>query len=560
MNKKLYLPLLMAFVLVLTSCNKKMGELNADQFNVTPQPLVAVGGQVPATVTGTFPEKYFDKKSVVTVTPVLVYEGGETAGTPFVYQGEKVTGNDQTISYKMGGNISMPVSFKYIPAMRKSELYLDFKVDRNSKTYTLPRVKVADGVVATSELANANGANAAIAPDKFQRVTTDNYVAKILFLIQQANIRKSETGSAEMDEVKNQLKNAKEADNKRVADVNVASTASPDGGLELNTKLAENREKNTVKFMKDMMKKDKTMSDVTAEFTPQDWEGFQELVEKSNIQDKDLILRVLSMYKDPADREREIKNLSSAFTQLADEILPQLRYSKVTASIETIGKSDEEISSLAAKDPKALNIEELLYAASLAKTNNEKVAIYKKATEIYPDDYRAYNNIGMIYFNEGKTADAAAMFNKAAQVNPSSAEVAMNQGLVNLANNDYAKAEQAFGKSAGVPELAGALGTLYTEKGDYQKAVNAFGDTKSNNAAVAQICAGDYNTAKNTLAGVANKDAMTYYLMAVVGARTNNENMVATNLKEAAKLDSEIAQLALTDVEFAKYNVAQWVK
>lgn len=560
MNKKLYLPLLMAFVLAFTSCSKKMGELDANYFTVTPQPLVAVGGQVPATINGTFPEKYFNKKSVVTVTPVLVYEGGETAGTPYVYQGEKVTGNDQTISYKMGGNITMTTSFKFIPEMRKSELFLDFSVQRGKKTYTLPRVKVADGVIATSALANAEGVTPAIAPDKFQRIITDNYVAKILFLIQQSNLRNSQTKSAEMDEVKAQLKAATAAENQRVAGINISGTASPDGALDLNTSLAEAREKNTVKFMERTLKKEKVLSDITAEFTPEDWAGFQELVEKSNIQDKELILRVLSMYQDPAEREKEIKNLSSAFTQLADEILPQLRYSKVTASIETIGKSDEEIAKLAATDAKALNIEELLYAATLTKNNAEKLAIYKKATEIYPNDYRAYNNIGLINFAEGKVAEATAMFNKAAQINPASPEVAMNLGLIDMYNSEFAKAQAAFGKAAGVPELAAALGTLYTEQGDYQKAVAAFGNTKSNNAAVAQICAGDYNTAKNTLAGVAEKDALTYYLMAVVGARTNNENMVASNLKEAVKLDPAMAKLALTDIEFAKYNVANLVK
>ncbi|MEG1902867.1 MAG: hypothetical protein RR212_00570 [Bacteroidales bacterium] len=560
MNRKLYLPLLMAVVLAFTSCSKKMGELNANYFTVTPQPLVAVGGQVPATINGTFPEKYFEKKSVVTVTPVLVYAGGEAVGTPFIYQGEKVTGNDQTISYKMGGNITMKTSFKFIPEMRKSELFLNFSVKRGKKTYTLPRVKVADGVVATSALASAEDVNAAIAPDKFQRIITDNYVAKILFLIQQSNLRNNQLNSAEMNEVKAKMKDANAAENQRLAGVNISGTASPDGALELNTNLAEAREKNTVKYMERTLKKDKLLSDITAEFTPEDWAGFKELVEKSNIQDKDLILRVLSMYNDPAEREKEIKNLSAAFTQLAEEILPQLRYSKVTASIETIGKSDEEIAALAANDPKALTVEELLYAATLAKTNAEKLAIYKKATEIFPSDYRAYNNMGVIYFAEGKVNDATAMFNKAAQVNPSSAEVAMNQGLIDMYNSEFAKAQQSFGKAAGVPELPAALGTLYTEQGDYQKAVMAFGDTKSNNAAVAQICAGDYNSAKNTLAAIANKDALTYYLMAVVGARTNNENMVSSNLKESVKLDPAMAQLALTDIEFAKYNVANWVK
>ena len=295
--------------------------------------MTAEGGEVPATINGNFPVKYFEKKSVVTVTPVLVYEGGEAKGTPFVYQGEKVTGNDQAVSYKMGGNIAMKTSFKYVPEMRQSELYLDFAVTKGTKSYSLPRVKVADGVVSTSEMANAAGVEPALGNDRFQRIITDNYVAKILFLIQQANVRNSELNSTDMAAVKEAINETKTAENKRIADINIASTASPDGALDLNERIASNREKNTLDHMKRSLKKDKIQSEVSAEFTAEDWDGFKELVDASNIQDKQLILRVLSMYKDPVEREAELKKLSSAFTQLAEEILPQLRYSKVTASL-----------------------------------------------------------------------------------------------------------------------------------------------------------------------------------------------------------------------------------
>ena len=560
MNKKLYMPLFVAAVLAFTSCSKKMGGLSSDNFNVAPALLTAEGGEVPATINGNFPVKYFEKKSVVTVTPVLVYEGGEAKGTPFVYQGEKVTGNDQAVSYKMGGNIAMKTSFKYVPEMRQSELYLDFAVTKGTKSYSLPRVKVADGVVSTSEMANAAGVEPALGNDRFQRIITDNYVAKILFLIQQANVRNSELNSTDMAAVKEAINETKTAENKRIADINIASTASPDGALDLNERIASNREKNTLDHMKRSLKKDKIQSEVSAEFTAEDWDGFKELVDASNIQDKQLILRVLSMYKDPVEREAELKKLSSAFTQLAEEILPQLRYSKVTASIETVGKSDEEISALAKSDAKALSLEEILYAGALAKTSAEKFDIYTKASQNYPNDYRAFNNLGRLNFEAGKFDEAEKMFNKAAGLNGAAAEVKMNQGLVALHKGDYQKAEASFGSAAGVKELPGALGTLYTAKGDYRKAVSAFGSLKSNNAAVAQICAGDYNAAKNTLSSVEAKDANTYYLMAVVGARTNNENMVSTNLKESVKLDASKAKEALTDVEFAKYTVANYIK
>ncbi|MCP9610630.1 tetratricopeptide repeat protein [Coprobacter tertius] len=559
MNKKLYLPLLLAFMVAFVGC-KKMGALSPDYFTVTPNPLEVIGGEVPATITGNFPEKYFKKKATVTVTPYLVYEGGETAGTSYTYQGEKVVGNNQTISYKMGGNITMKTTFKYIPAMRKSDLYLDFTVKSGSKSYQLPRVKVAEGVISTAEICDPNALTPALAADKFQRIIKENYQADIMFLIQQANLRSSELNSNQMKDYQNNVKAAAEAPNKKITGVNISSYASPDGGMELNTKLAQAREDNTTKYLKQQMKKDAVNADLTGEFTAEDWEGFKELVEKSNIQDKDLILRVLSMYKDPEQREREIKNMSSTFKILAEEILPKLRYSRITASIDVIGKSDAEISKLAASDPKSLSVDELLYAATLTNSLSEKESIYKKATEIYPNDYRGYNNVGLICFEKGDINAAENWFNKANKIAPNTPEVQMNLGLIELTKDEFAKAEQAFGKSAGSEGLNEALGVLYLQRGEYAKAARAFGDAKSNNAALAQILTKDYNKAKNTLAGVSEPNATTYYLMAVIGARTNNEKAVTDNLNKAIKLDSNMAKQAATDLEFAKYDISSIAK
>ena len=561
MTKKLYLPFLMAMVVALmTSCSKKMGELSSDYFTVTPQVLEAVGGKVPATINGKFPEKYFNKKAVVEVTPVLKWNGGEAKGQSAVFQGEKVEGNDQTISYKMGGSYTMKTSFDYVPEMAKSELYLEFKATVGKKTVTIPAVKVADGVISTSEMLEQTlgSANPANGDDAFQRIIKEKHDANIMFLIQQANVRASELKTAK--EFGKEVKNIDEAENKKISNIEISAYASPDGGVKLNTTLAENREKNTVNYMKKSLKKGKIDADMTAEFTAQDWEGFKELVSKSNIQDKELILNVLSMYSDPEQREREIKNMSSVFKVLAEEILPQLRYSRITASVNVIGKSDEEISKLAKEDAKALSVDELLYAATLVKTNKEKAAIYAKVVEIYPNDYRGYNNLGMVQYEEGDLAAAQNNFAKAARIAPNTPEVAMNQGLISLANNDYAKAEQAFGKSAGVEELNEALGVFYMKKGDYNAAVKAFGDVKSNNAALAQILTKDYSKAKATLAGVEAPNANTYYLMAVLGARTNNEQMVVSNLKKSISMDSSKAQQAATDLEFAKFDIASLVK
>ena len=553
MTKKLYLPLLMAMVVALfSSCSKKMGELSADYFTVTPQVLEAVGGKVPATINGKFPEKYFNKKAVVEVTPVLKWNGGEAKGQPATFQGEKVEGNDQTISYKMGGSYTMKTSFDYVPEMAKSELYLEFKATIGKKVVTIPAVKVADGVISTSELVNntLGNANPALGEDAFQRIIKEKHDANIMFLIQQANIRSSELKTAK--EFNKEVANVNEAANKKISNIEVSAYASPDGGVSLNTTLAENRESNTTKMLSKDLKKAKIDAPIDAKYTAQDWEGFQELVSKSNIQDKELILRVLSMYQDPAQREQEIKNISSVYKTLADEILPQLRRSRLTLNYEIIGKSDEEIAKLSSSNPSELNVEELLYAATLTNDPAKQEAIYTQATKQFPNDYRAFNNLGKLAYQAGNVDKAESYFKKAASVN-ASPEVNMNLGLISLIKGDKAAAETYFGKAAGTKELGESMGNLYIAQGQYERAVNSFGDSKTNSAALAQILAKDYNKAKNTLANVERPDAYTDYLMAVLGARTNNSSMVTSSLKSAVAKDPSLAKKAATDLEFAKY-------
>ena len=553
MTKKLYLPLLMAMVVALfSSCSKKMGPLSADYFTVTPQVLEAVGGKVPATINGKFPEKYFNKKAVVEVTPVLKWNGGEAKGQPATFQGEKVEGNNQSISYKMGGSYTMKTSFDYVPEMAKSELYLEFKATIGKKEVTIPAVKIADGVISTSELVNntLGNANPALGEDAFQRIIKEKHDANIMFLIQQANIRSSELKTAK--EFNKEVANVNEAANKKISNIEVSAYASPDGGVSLNTTLAENREDNTTKMLSKDLKKAKIDAPIDAKYTAQDWEGFQELVSKSNIQDKELILRVLSMYQDPAQREQEIKNISSVYKTLADEILPQLRRSRLTLNYEIIGKSDEEIAKLASSNPSELNIEELLYAATLTNDPAKQEAIYTQATKQFPNDYRAYNNLGKLAYQAGNYDKAESYFKKAASVN-ATPEVNMNLGLIALMKGDKATAEASFGKAAGTKELGESMGNLYIAQGQYERAVNSFGDSKTNSAALAQILAKDYNKAKNTLANVERPDAYTDYLMAVLGARTNNSSMVTSSLKSAVAKDSSLAKKAATDLEFAKY-------
>ena len=555
MIKKLYLPLVALLVLAFSSCSK-MGELSADYFTTNPEVLEAVGGKVPVTITGKFPEKYFKKNATVEGTPVLRWEGGEDKGQPAMFQGEKVEGNDQTISYKTGGTYTMKASFDYVPEMAKSELYLDFKIRKGKKEYTIPSVKIADGVIATSELPTVGSANAAYAPDAFQRIIKQAQEAQIMFLIQQANLRASELKSENLKDFhKKVVTVAGDTKNYKLDNIEISAYASPDGGVKLNTTLAENRQNNTEKYMNQQLKKGKIETTVDTKYTAQDWEGFQELVSKSNIQDKDLILRVLSMYQDPEQRESEIKNISSVYKTLADEILPQLRRARLTANYEVIGRSDEEINAAFDAKEDSISVDELLYAATLTNDNARKEAIYKRTIEKYPNDYRAYNNLGMMAYMAGDKAAAENYFKQAASKSSSAAEVNTNLGLCELVKGNVAEAENYLSKSTGANTANEALGNLYIKQGQYDKAVAAFGDTKTNSAALAQILAKDYNKAKNTLTAVKNPDAYTDYLMAIVGARTNNADLVKSSLAKVAQKDANLAAHAKIDREFAKYDI-----
>ena len=554
MNKKNFLPFLaMAAILMmaLASCSGKLKPLSAQYVQADPQPLEAVGGQVPVTISIAYPAKWFKKNATLTITPVLRYPGGETWGTAYTFQGEKVRANNQTIAYATGGNVTMKSSFKYKPEMKRSELYLTFDVKIGNKASRLPDIKIADGVIATAELANAATANPAVGADKFQRIIKEAHDANILFLIQQAELRSNELNKGELQAWKDRVKAASDATNQNVS-VEVSAYASPDGGLTLNESLAERREANTTRYLKGELNKRNIDVPVGAHYTAQDWDGFKELVSKSNLQDKDLVLRVLSMYSDPEQREREIKNISTVFRSLADEILPQLRRSRLTANIEIIGKSDEEISRLAQSNPKALNVEELLYAATLTNNDTDREAIYTKASQLFPDDYRTWNNIGMQRFCAGDLRKAEELFNKSNSVQQNSA-ANINLGLLALIRGERDKAQQLIGGASDVAELGEALGMLYLSQGDFAKAVSSFGGAKTNNAALAQILTKDYSKASQTLNAVTRPDATTDYLKAIVSARTNDAAGVISHLKAAIEKKKSLAREAANDLEFAKY-------
>ncbi len=556
MIKKLYLPFLMVLAYALSSCSSKLDELSSDYFTTTPQVLETVGGKVDVTIDGKFPEKYFKKKAVVTVTPVLRWDGGEARGESTTFQGEKVSGNDRTIYYKAGGSYTMKTTFDYVPEMAKSELYLEFDATVGKKEVAIPAVKVADGVISTSELVKNTlaSANTTTGEDAFQRVIKQAKEANIMFLIQQANLRQSELKSDALNEFYETMKDVNaDQKGKLLENIEVTAFASPDGGFKLNDRLASQREKNTTNYINKQLQKEKIEALVDANYTAQDWEGFQEMVSKSNIQDKDLILRVLSMYQDSEQRENEIKNISTVYKDLAEEILPLLRRARLTLNYQLIGRSDEEILEAIKNEPDQLSLEELLYGATLVETDVEKESIYKLAVQNFPSDYRAYNNLGEIAYRAGNIDQAESYFQTALQKNPSSAEANTNMALVSLIKGDKVAAQSYLAKGAGAATLDEAFGNYYIEEGQYDRAVSSFGDTKTNSAALAQLLTKDYNKANATLAGIENPDAYTAYLSAIIGARTNNESMVISNLKTAIEKEPSLAQRAAIDLEFAKF-------
>lgn len=559
MNHKLSYTLAMGGLIVLASCgSKKLAQPKAEYFTLNPAPLEVVGANVPGNVQGKLPAQYFVKNAELTVTPVLTFDGKELKGSPVTVQGEKVRANNQVINYEYGGTMNVPVNYVFEPGMEDATLTLDFSAKQGKKVYALAPVTVGRGVLATAALATAANVEPAVAADKFQKVISEKYAADIMFLINQANIRDGQLRTEQMKEFNAKVANASRDSSRRIEEINISSYASPEGGVELNERLAANREKNTSDYLKKKLKKDKIseFGELTAQFTAQDWEGFQKLVSESNIQDKELILSVLSMYKDPEQREREIRNLSTVFDQLADEILPKLRYSRLTATVSVIGKSDDEINNLLETNPSALSIDEILYAATLTDNNAKRMAIYEKAVRLYPNDYRAHNNLGATQLTDGNLRAAKASFEKAAQLAPGNAEAEMNLGVLDMINGDYSAANSRLGQAAGATQLPAAVGTYNLLQGNTAAAVKTFGDTKSNNAAIAQILNKDYAKAKSTLSSITNPDDTTYYLMAIVGARTNNDQMVKTNLRQAIRLNSKLADRARTDVEFSRYNLS----
>lgn len=554
MRKNLIFILSVCSVLAFTSCSK-MGPLSASNFTVTPNPLETKGGQVPATINGAFPEKYMKKNAVVTVIPELRYGNGQVAkGAGSTFQGEKVLGNDQMISYRLGGRYTMKTAFDFVPAMQKSDMYLTFSARRGNKKINIPAVKVAEGVVATSELYKqlllSDGG--CIAPDSFQRVNARKQEANIKFLVNQANLRRSELKNNSVQEFVAMLKRIN-ADREKlnIRNVEVQAYASPEGGFSFNDKLAGKRKNTSEAYVKSQLKQTGVATGIDAHYTAQDWDGFQKLVQASNIQDKDVILRVLSMYKDPEQREQQIRNMSEAFRELADGILPELRRSRLIINYETIGRSDEQIKTQYATDATKLSVDEMLYYATLEDNIAKKEEIYKRTAEYYDKDYRAMNNLATLAFMKGDEMEATRHLERALRVNPQAPEALANLGIMELVNGNVKEAETSIAKALGEQNINVAIGSLNLAKGNFAQAEKDFENVNSNSAALAQLMNKNYAAAAATLDKVANPNALTDYLHAIVAARRGNKFAAESYLKEALKKDPSLKAYADNDLELS---------
>ena len=557
MQKKIFVTLSVCSLFILSSCSK-LGALSSDNFVVTPNPLETQGGQVPATINGTFPEKYMKTKATVTVIPELRYGNGMVRkGASATFHGENVYGNNQTISYRMGGHYTMKTSFPYVSDMQKSEMYLTFNAFIGKKKVEVPAVKVATGVIATSELYRKTlmNAGACIAPDSFQRVKAQKQEANVKFLINQANLRKNELKNNSVQEFVKLLKKINaDREGLNIKNVEVQAYASPEGGFSFNDKLANKRQDVSEDYVKQQLKNSKVNTDIDAHYTAQDWDGFQQLVQASNIQDKDVILRVLSMYKDPEQREQQIRNMSEGFRELADGILPQLRRSRMIINYETVGRSDEQIKDLYATNPTKLSVDEMLYAASLENDADKKTEIYKRTADYFDKDYRAFNNLAVMAFNKGDESTAKQYITESLKKNPKAPEAFANLALISLKNGSLQDAENNLANAIDANGFGEVLGNMNIAKGNYAQAEDNFTNSNSNSAALAQILNKDYAAAKATLDNIKNPDGMTSYLHAILSARQGNKYAADSYLKEAIQKDKSLASYAANDLELSILN------
>ena len=553
MRKSVFYFLAASVLVITSSCSSTMGQLTSANFEVTPNPMETQAGKVTVTINGKFPAKYMKKNVIVTIAPELRGSNGYNLraeeGTSF--QGEKVRNNFQTISYEHGGNFTMRQSFDYADALHRSDLYMNIVAKQGKKETKQPLVKVASGIIATSELYQKalKSEQPCLAPDSFQRVTNQKMEAQVKFLVNQANLRKSELASNSVKDFVEMLRKInREHESLNLKNVEVLGYASPEGNFAVNDRLANQRQSVSEEFVKGQMKQARVSGDVTSHYTAEDWDGFQKLVAASNIQDKDVILRVLSMYQDPEQREQQIRNMSEGFRELADGILPELRRARMIINYETVGRSDEQLKQQYAADPTKLSLDELLYTATLYENPAESEDVYKKTAELFPNDYRAKNNIGVMEMIRGNELNALDNFQEAMDKGKQP-EAYANMAMMALQHGGLDTAEEYLSNATGAAGMNRVLGTLNIAKGNYSLAQQNLTGESSNMAALAQILNKDYSTATQTLARIKDGDALTDYLNALLLARTGQNDKASEFLRKAAFADPSLASFADRDIE-----------
>lgn len=550
---------------LLVGCNglgKMVKKQSTFSYEVKPNPLEMHGDSVGFSVTGKYPAKVFAKKATVTVTPVVKYNGGEKALKPVILVGEKATGSGQKISYEKGGTFSYTSEkFAYEPGMKVSTVEVRAQGQVKKKIKEFNPVKIGDGTIVTPLLVR-NDEKGIYAKDAFVKVTPVNQVGNIYYLVNKSDVRSSELKS---DEIKNLNKFITENINNtwyEFKGISVSAYASPDGELSLNENLAKDRAKSGSKALMAEFKKNKNKdqkfgkeeANYTTQTTAEDWEGFKSLMEASTIQDKDLILRVLTMYTDGDQREKEIKNLSKTYTEVADKILPKLRRSVLTVNVDKKSRTDEMISKLATTYPDSLSVEELLYGANLTSDVNTKIAIYTAAEKQYASDWRTSNNLGVALLMNNKVTEAGDAFTRAEKTANGNPIVMNNLGIISAKAGDRKKAMEMYDKASGAGnEVNYNKGILNVRDAKYSDAVSNFGEYKGFNKALAELLNGNAGAVVTTIDASSEKDmAMSFYLKAVAAARNNNAAEVVSNLKSAIEKDGSLKAAAKDDAEFIK--------
>jgi Flp pilus assembly protein TadD len=535
------------------------------KYEVTPNPLEEHGDSVAITVKGSYPAKYFAKKVDLTVMPVIKTSSGEHPfkSTTQVGESSQTTGNK--INSKEGGNFTFTDKIAYTPDMRAGDVMVKIKGAQGKNSKDFEPVKIADATITTPLLVKADE-KTIMAKDKFQKIVPANFSGQYYYLIMSSNVNPNFkvkdcniNNKPEFAAIDSAIK-AMSAAPYQMKNIGITGYASPDGKEKLNTSLADNRSKSAMKYLMSGFKKRKATQGTDESFyalssTSEDWQGFQQLMQSSDMPQKDMILRIVASNTDVDAREMEIKKMGKAYTEIADKVLPKLRRATITINADKMSRTDDQITALASSNPDSLSVEELLYASTLTTDNGKKLSIYKSAERIYPQDWRTSNNVGMIQFMNGDVDAAMSEFNKADQLSANNPIVKNNLGACYSRKGDRKNAAAMYAAASGAgTEVNENMGILNIKDGNYSAAVGNYSSSQSFNAALAKLLNGDKDGAMSTLEASPDKDsAAGLYLKAVISARKGDASGVVNYLGASTRKDSKMKSMAADDREFIKW-------